>query len=92
MPSDELVVSWVEVKPGGQQAYHSHDPEQVYVLVCGSGTMHVGDESDSVERGNIVYIPSNTDHYVHNTGGEPLTYVSAGTPAMDVRPFYEDSF
>jgi oxalate decarboxylase/phosphoglucose isomerase-like protein (cupin superfamily) len=39
----------------------------------------------------MVYIPSNTDHYVHNTGGEPLAYASSGTPAMDVPSFYEDS-
>jgi mannose-6-phosphate isomerase-like protein (cupin superfamily) len=43
VPSDELVVSWVEVEPVGEHASHSHDLEQVYVLVRGSGTMHVGD-------------------------------------------------
>jgi len=71
VPSDELVVTWVEVDPGARQMRHHHDPEQVYVIVQGAGMMHVSDEVESVARGDLIHIPSNEEHYVENTGDEP---------------------
>lgn len=87
--SDQLLVTWVEVDPGSRQVDHSHEPEQVYVLVNGEGRMRVGDETRRVGEGDLVYIPSNVDHGIENTGEDTLVYISAGTPTMDVRPFYD---
>ena len=89
----DLTVTWVDVEPGESQVVHSHEPEQVYVIVAGEGRMRVGDDEREVTVGDAVHIPSNTDHGIENTGEETLEYVSAATPAIPherVEEFYED--
>ena len=82
--SRNLTVTWVDVPPGGEQRAHSHaDSEQVYVIVRGRGLMRVGDEQESVETGDLVFIPPKTGHAIRNDGDEPLVYVSATSPPFD---------
>lgn len=91
-PETDMTVTWVTVGPGTAQERHSHEPEQVYVLVAGEGRMHVAGEERSVEAGDLVHVPSGAEHGIENTGDEPLQYVSAATPALapgDVDAFYE---
>jgi len=88
----DLTVTWVTVDPGASQTRHSHDPEQVYVLVAGEGEMTVGNETRAVAKGDLVHIPPNTEHSIENTGDRPLEYVSAATPAFpreEVEEFYD---
>ena len=90
--SSRLSVTWVEGKPGSEQQIHAHEAnEQVYVIVRGRGLMRVGDEQESVEAGDLVFIPPKTDHAIRNVGDEPLVYVSATSPPFDrdalERPF-----
>ena len=92
-PETDLTITWVTVEPGASQVQHSHDPEQVYVLVAGEGEMTVGDEQRAVTAGDCVHIPPNTTHGIENTGDEPLAYVSAATPAIpreEVEEFYDE--
>jgi mannose-6-phosphate isomerase-like protein (cupin superfamily) len=89
----DLTVTWVDVEPGESQVVHSHEPEQVYVIVAGKGRMRVGDEERDVGAGDAVHIPSKAEHGIENTGEETLEYVSAATPAIpheQVEEFYED--
>jgi mannose-6-phosphate isomerase-like protein (cupin superfamily) len=88
-PGGELSVTWVDVEPGSEQKPHSHGPQQVYVITRGSGRMRVGDEERDVSAGSMVFIPSNTEHGIVNTGDEQLTYVSAATPAFPVTELYD---
>jgi len=82
--SSRLSVTWVEGKPGSEQQVHAHKAnEQVYVIVRGRGLMRVGDEQESVEAGDLVFIPPKTGHAIRNDGDEPLVYVSATSPPFD---------
>lgn len=81
-PETDLTVTWVEVEPGAAQDRHAHDPEQVYVVLAGEGTIHVGGDERAVEAGDLVHVPSDTLHGLENTGDEPLEYVSAATPSI----------
>ena len=82
--SSRLSVTWVEGKPGSEQQVHAHEAnEQVYVIVRGRGLMRVGDEQESVEAGDLVFIPPKTGHAIRNDGDEPLVYVSATSPPVD---------
>jgi mannose-6-phosphate isomerase-like protein (cupin superfamily) len=84
-----LAVTWVDVEPGGRQLLHHHPEMQVYVIVQGSGLMHVGGEIQRVRAGDLIYIPSNAEHGIENDRAEPLSYVSAATPAMNLRAAYD---
>jgi mannose-6-phosphate isomerase-like protein (cupin superfamily) len=81
----EMTVTWVDVEPGGRQRPHSHDPQQVYVIVAGRGRMQVGDEEMEVGAGELVLIPSGVEHGIVNVGDERLTYVSAGDSRLRPR-------
>jgi mannose-6-phosphate isomerase-like protein (cupin superfamily) len=89
VPESPLAVTWVDVEPGGRQLLHHHPETQVYVIVQGSGLMHVGGEIQPVQAGDLIYIPSNAEHGIENNTAEPLSYVSAATPAMNLRAAYD---
>ncbi len=84
-----LAVTWVDVEPGGRQLIHHHPETQVYVIIEGTGIMHVGGETLPVKAGDLAYIPSNADHGIENTGEGMLRYVSTATPAMDLIAAYD---
>ncbi|MBN2304059.1 MAG: cupin domain-containing protein [Anaerolineae bacterium] len=84
-----LAVTWVDVPPGSHQNIHHHPETQVYVIVAGSGLMHVGGEEREVQAGDLAYIPSGADHGITNTGDTLLSYVSAATPAIDLVAAYD---
>ena len=84
-----LSVTWVDVEPGKRQPPHTHPPQQVYVIIRGSGRMRVGEEAREVAKGSMVFIPPGAEHGIENTGEETLTYVSAATPAFTVTDMYD---
>jgi mannose-6-phosphate isomerase-like protein (cupin superfamily) len=86
---DRLAITWVDVAPNSTQKPHSHDPEQVYVIVKGNGRMRVGEEEQDVIEGDLIYIPSNMVHSLENRSNEVLTYISASTPAFDLKGLYD---
>ncbi len=88
-PDTHLSVSWVEVPPGARQRLHHHQPEQVYVVVQGSGLMRVGDEEATVIAGDIIFLPPDVPHAIENRSREMLAYVSAATPAFDIVSLYD---
>jgi mannose-6-phosphate isomerase-like protein (cupin superfamily) len=85
-----LSVTWVDVPPGAEQRLHSHeDSEQVYVIVRGSGRMHVSGDEEDLAVGDLVFIPPATDHGIQNNGSETLVYVSAASPPVSMEELYE---
>jgi mannose-6-phosphate isomerase-like protein (cupin superfamily) len=86
----DLTVTWVDVEPGSRQLPHSHPPQQVYLIVRGTGRMQVGDERREVRAGDLVFIPPGATHGIENTGGETLSYLSAATPAFRVTDLYDE--
>jgi mannose-6-phosphate isomerase-like protein (cupin superfamily) len=90
VPNTQLSVTWVEVEPDASQKPHKHLPEQSYIIIQGQGEMTVGEESCSVEKGDIIHIPSNVEHYLKNQGDKTLIYISASTPAYDFKALYDE--
>ena len=89
----DLTVTWVDLEPDESQVVHSHEPEQVYVVVAGEGRMRVGDDEQRVTTGDAVHIPPNAEHGIENTGEKTLEYVSAATPSIPkerVEEFYDE--
>ncbi len=90
VPDTQLSVTWVEVKSGASQKPHKHPPEQTYIILQGQGKMNVGDESRSVQKGDIIYIPSDIPHFLENTSDETIIYISASAPAYDFEALYDE--
>ena len=55
---------------------HQHkECEQTYLFLEGEGEVVVGEETRSMGKGGVVYIPRLTDHCVRNVGDSELVYV-----------------
>lgn len=89
IPDGKLAITWVDIKPGSGQRPHKHFPEQVYVIIKGKGRMRVGKEEQEVGEGDLIYIPPNAIHGIKNLLDEELTYLSASTPAFNIKKFYD---
>lgn len=93
VPETELTVTWVEVEPDARQKLHSHDPEQVYLVVRGEAVMTVDGKEREVMEGDLIHVPRHAEHGIRNTSDETMEYISAATPAFDmsnVEEFYEE--
>jgi len=77
-----LTTTLVEIKPGGEQRVHQHDPEQVYYIIEGRGLMTVAHEEAEVGPGDCIFIPANVSHGLKNNGEVLLSYFSAAAPAF----------
>jgi quercetin dioxygenase-like cupin family protein len=64
----ELTLAVVEIVPGAELPEHRHVNEQFGIVIEGSVTLRIGDETRTVEPGGIWKIPSQTPHTV--TGGD----------------------
>ncbi|HAR95738.1 MAG TPA: cupin domain-containing protein [Deltaproteobacteria bacterium] len=54
---------------------------EIYYILGGKGTMHVGHQSADVCTGQIVFIPPGMVQYIENTGRENLVFLCVVDPA-----------
>ena len=59
---ERITLAIVEVEPGADLPEHSHDNEQLGIVLRGSLTLRVGDEERTLEPGDTWCIPSGTPH------------------------------
>src|SRR5437016_11311914 len=64
--AEHLTTTPAVIQPGGEQRIHSHRPEQVYLILEGTGLMTVGDETQRVGPDDCVFIPSDQPHGLKN--------------------------
>jgi len=70
----------ITVKPAGTNKIHVHqDLEQVYIILRGRGTLHVGDEKAQVKAGDAVFLPAKVSHGFFNTGDKTAVLLLVGT-------------
>src|SRR5690349_3432648 len=57
-----------------------HDQDEVMIVLSGSGTVQIGDESTAIGAGDVVAIARNREHTVHNPDQTTLAWVSVYWP------------
>jgi len=75
--SKEISIQITNVDPNKMQFLHSHGQAQCYFIISGKGLMFVDDETEEVQEGNAIFIPSNSIHGIQNIGSDILTYLTA---------------
>lgn len=64
------------VKPGAATVPHRFKAaSEVYYILKGSGFMHINDESEYVNSGEVIYIPPMAIQYIENTGEMNLEFL-----------------
>jgi len=70
------------IEPGGATEPHSHDENEVFVFLSGTGEMTIGDERQPVGPGMAVLIPAGSRHHVTNASSEErVCFLSIYWPA-----------
>lgn len=60
---NKVMVSVAELHPDMEPNPHSHDTEQIFMLLKGRVKLHVGEQVFDMEEGSIVRIPPHVVHY-----------------------------
>ena len=74
-----LAVAWLA--PGARSQTHRLKTAEVYYLVRGTGSMHIGDEVARVEAGDAVYIPPGSVQWLENIGKDEIEFLCIVDPA-----------
>ena len=74
-----LALAWVD--PGERTVPHRlRRQTEVYLILKGTGRMHVGDQSDELAGGDAVVIPTGAVQWIENTGSEVLHFAALVSP------------
>lgn len=76
---ERLTLAVIELDPDSVVPEHSHENEQLGIVLSGSLTFRVGDEVGDLGPGGTWRIPANTPHEVH-TGPEGAVVIDVFAP------------
>ena len=79
-PSKDLGLVLFYVPPHAVFPPNSHETEETYVILEGSGRMTFANFQREVKKGDFVYLPPWCTHGVENTGTETLVVLIATSP------------
>jgi len=89
--AEQMLVTLVEVLPGGSTPPHKHGPEveSVYFILEGKGEAISDREKRLVGPNAVVFFPSGSKHGIRNTGKGRLRYLSIHVPPYDIESLYQ---
>lgn len=62
---------------------HSHEFDQIAVIVEGEAIYHVGDRDNRVGPGSVLLIPAGVEHYIQPTGEAPVRNLDVFAPCRE---------
>lgn len=71
-------LAWIE--PGAEQRPHSHDFEQLVIVIQGECLFHVDGVAHQCGPGSLLRVPPNAEHYIEVTGNEPVFEIDVFAP------------
>lgn len=89
--ASKLVVGTAALPPGFSTPAHSHEAEEVALVLSGSGSVDIDGIAHRIVTGTVLLTPSNAVHVTHSDpGSEPLVilwlYAPPGSEARWVEP------
>ena len=79
-PSRNVGVTMLYVPPQGTVAFGSHEPEEVYAVLEGKGTMHFTQGPQNIGQGDFIYLPPWCEHGIENTGHDQMVVMVITSP------------
>jgi quercetin dioxygenase-like cupin family protein len=77
----EVMLVMNHCQPGMALRPHSHDFDQIALIVRGHAVYHVGDVGHEVGPGSLLLIPAGQEHYIEPTGDETVENIDVFAPA-----------
>ncbi len=82
---EHLQLIWAKLEPDGNYALHTHEHEQVSLVIRGRMRLTVGDDIREVGPGDMWYAPANVAHGGEVLGSEPVVFVDIyGPPSSSI--------
>ena len=69
---DDITLIIEEIAPGDRIPLHTHPISEVIVILEGSPEVTLGDATQVVGPGTVVFIPAGTPHATRNAGTSPI--------------------
>jgi len=82
--SGAITLGEVIMNPGTEYPMHTHRVEEAMVITKGIAIAVLGDETYTVEPGDVILAPAGIKHMLANRGNEPME-VLFFYPAVEVR-------
>jgi mannose-6-phosphate isomerase-like protein (cupin superfamily) len=74
------------VRPGESTHPHAHNEFETFLVLSGKGQMFLGDESEELVAGDVVFIPKEKQHRFANLSSEePLVFLSIWWDSPEAR-------
>lgn len=79
--SDEIVMRYFRVEPGGNTPYHNHGFPHVVKVEKGKGIVVDKDGNEHhLEANHVIYVQDDEVHGFKNTGSEPFDFICIVPP------------
>ena len=74
--AEHLTMRFLEIDPEGFTPMHSHNYEDAMLVVRGQGIITDGKKECRLEKDDVVFVKSDQNHQIKNTGDSELIVVS----------------
>lgn len=68
------------LKVGENSLPHRLSHSETYYILAGSGEIYLNESMQSIEKGDIIYVPENVEQYVKNKGEIDLVFLCIVSP------------
>lgn len=76
-------LAYATIAPGEQSLAHTLKSSEVYFILEGNGSIHIGNKTYMIEKGDTIHVPSSESQYVMNTGSISLEFLCIVAPAWN---------
>lgn len=73
--SGAITLGELIMKPGTELLMHTHRIEEAIVITKGTATAVLGDETYTLEPGDVILAPAGIKHMLANRGSEPMGFL-----------------
>ncbi len=74
--SEEIVLRYFRLAPGGSSPYHVHDWPHLVKIEAGTGvTVDIDGNETPIKAGDFIYVPDNEKHQFRNTGDGSFEFI-----------------
>jgi quercetin dioxygenase-like cupin family protein len=84
--TENVLLVMHDLAPDMDLSPHSHEFDQIAVIVEGEAIYHVGDRRNRVGPGSVLLIPAGVEHYIEPTSSTPVKNLDVFAPC---RPDYK---
>jgi mannose-6-phosphate isomerase-like protein (cupin superfamily) len=81
---ENLSVKQEKMPPGAKECLHFHERAgQFFYILQGSAEFTLDESAQIIHKGQGIFVPPGTGHFIANTTDEPLEFLVISQPSME---------